>query len=167
MNAHTIETPADGLPATPLRLHIGAEQIVIAGRGGLGSAPPVALPIGSATVARRFKHSPPSAAEIENAIMLVEDELLRIHRANLKESTLFTTDASIRALAGIAGVAEQPRQTLARESVEQLFNRLAAIAQGRPLSQDALPTTAEFCATLLILRELMQHLDVASIAVES
>jgi len=103
---------------------------------------------------------------MENAIMLVEDELFHIRHAMVKGSTLSTTDASVRLIAPIAGVPDQSYLTLTRELVEQTFNRLAAIVQGRPASLDSLPTNAEFCATLLILREFMHHLDFASIDVK-
>lgn len=49
--------------------------------------------------------------------------------------------------------------------MEQTFNWLAAIVQGRPVSLDSIPTTAEFCASLLILREFMHHLNFTSINV--
>lgn len=115
--------------------------------------------------AKLFMHNPPTEAELENAIMLVEDELLRIRHAILKGSILSTTDASIRRIATIAGVSDQSHMSLTRDLVEQTFNRLAAIVQGRPVSLDSIPTTAEFCATLLILREFMHHLNFASIDV--
>ncbi len=102
---------------------------------------------------------------MENAIMQVEDELFRIRHSILEGSTLSTTDASVRTIARIAGVPEQPNLALTRDLVEQAFNRLAAIVQGRPVSQDSIPTTAEFSATLLILREFMHHLNFASIDV--
>lgn len=102
---------------------------------------------------------------MENAINLVEDELFRIRHSIVKGSTLSTTDASVRSIATIAGVPDQPYMLLTRDLVEQIFNRLAAIVQGRPASQDSIPTTAKFSATLLILREFMHHLDFASIEV--
>jgi exopolyphosphatase/pppGpp-phosphohydrolase len=146
-------------------LHIGEEQTVVTTRGGIETAPPMTLPIGSVKTAKLFKHTPPTEAEMENAIMLVEDELFRIRHSIVKGSILSTTDASIRTIARIAGIPEQPNLILTRDLVEHTFNRLAAIVQGRPVSLDSIPTTAEFCATLLILREFMHHLDFASIGV--
>ena len=154
---------ADSVPA--ITLHIGEEQTVVTSRGSNESGPPITLPMGSVKTARHFKHHPPTEAEMENAIMLVEDELFRIRHSILKGATLSTTDASIRDMARIAGMAEQPNLTLTRDLVEQTFNRLAAIVQGRPASRDSIPTTAQFSATLLILREFMHHLDFASIDV--
>ena len=48
--------------------------------------------------------------------------------------------------------------TLAREAVEHTFQRLAMRAPG-------LPAGGEFAAMLLILRELMHHLDFPSIVI--
>ena len=148
-------------------LHIGEEQTIVTSRSGIKSAPPMTLPMGSVKTAKYFKHNPPNEAEMENAIMLVEDELFRIRHSIVKGSTLSTTDVSVRTIARIAGVPDQPNLTLTRDLVEQTFNRLAAIVQGRPASLDSIPTSEEFSATLLILREFMHHLDFASIDVRS
>lgn len=154
-----------------ITLHIGEAQTVVTRQSGDESGPPITLSMGSVTTARHFKHHPPTEAEMENAIMLVEDELFRIRHAIMKGATLSTTDASVRDIARMAGVPGQAgltlTLTLTRDLVEQTFNRLAAIVQGRPASQDSIPTTAEFSATLLILREFMHHLDFASIEVRS
>ncbi|CAG9933314.1 protein of unknown function [Candidatus Nitrotoga arctica] len=123
--------------------------------------------MGSVKTARHFKHNPPTEAEMENAIMLVEDQLFRIRHSIVNGSTLSTTDVSVRTIARIAGVPDQPNVTLSRDLVEQTFNRLVSIVQGRPASQGSIPTTAEFSATLLILREFMHHLNFASIDVRS
>lgn len=131
------------------------------------SALPMTLPIGSVKTAKYFKHNPPSEMEMENAITIVEDELFRIRHLIAKGATLSTTDASVRTIARIAGVPEQHNLTLTRDLVEQTFNRLVAIVQGRPASLDSIPTTAEFSATLLILREFMHHLNFESIDVRS
>ena len=112
-----------------------------------------------------FKHNPPTPAEMEHAIMTVEDELFRIRTLIVRESILVTTDASIRAIALIAGVTDRRELTLSRDLVEQTFDRLAAIVQGRPMSQDTIPTDPQFSATLLILREFMHHLHFSSITV--
>jgi exopolyphosphatase/pppGpp-phosphohydrolase len=167
VNDLQIAMVADSVSA--FTLHIGEEQTVVTRRGGNASEPPLTLSMGSATTARHFKHHPPTESEMENAIMLVEDELFRIRHAIMKGSTLATTDASVRDIARLAGVAGQPGMTLTltRDLVEQTFNRLVAIVQGRPASQDPIPTTAEFSATLLILREFMHHLDFASLDVRS
>lgn len=169
MTDFKIAMSADSVSA--ITLHIGEAQTVVTRQSGDESGPPITLSMGSVTTARHFKHHPPTEAEMENVIMLVEDELFRIRHSIMKGSTLSTTDASVRDIARMAGVPGQAgltlTLTLTRDLVEQTFNRLAAIVQGRPASQDPIPTTAEFSATLLILREFMHHLDFASIEVRS
>ncbi len=147
-------------------LHIGKEQTVVTSRVGTEPSLPITLPIGSVKIAKYFKGNPPTEAEMENAIMLVEDELFRIRYSIVKGSAFSTTDASVRTIAMVAGAPGQSHMTLARDLVEQTFNKLAAIVQGRPAALDSIPTTAEFSATLLILREFMHHLNFASIDVK-
>jgi len=111
-----------------------------------------------------FKHFPPTPAEIENAIQVVEDEVMPLHRLLMATSDLYTLDESIQDIARLTVYSEvQHGLTLARKDVEQVFNRLAAIISGRPASQDVLPTTNSFAATLLILREVMHHLGLMNI----
>lgn len=153
--------------ASATTLHIGEEQTVVTSRSGNELGSPITLPMGSVKTAKRFKHDPPTEAEMENAIMLVEDELFRIRHSIMNGSALSTTDVSVRDIARMAGVPEQPNLTLTRELVEETFNRLSAIVQGRPMTQDSIPTNAQFSATLLILREFMHHLNFVSIEVKS
>lgn len=46
------------------------------------------------------------------------------------------------------------------------FQRLSAVSLGRPISLEGLPASADFAATLLILREFMHHLGFASITLK-
>ena len=154
-------------------LHIGDEATGVAvGTLGGGSHPPstLALALGSQRTAREyFKHSPPSPLEMENAIATVEDEVMRARALFLKdarESRLYTTDAAIREIAHLSGVSEGARMQLSLEAMERTFDRLAAIALGRPASADSLPASNTFAATLLILREFMHHLQFSSISIE-
>lgn len=147
-------------------LHIGPQQTLVTGRAGEPHATLI-LPVGFRNLGGAgFRHAPPTPIELENAIALVEDELFRIRDAVVKESALVTADAAVRAIAQAAGAAAQGETALTRDAVEQVFNRLAAIVQGRPASQDVIPVDADFAATLLILREFMHHLEFASITVK-
>jgi exopolyphosphatase/pppGpp-phosphohydrolase len=133
-------------------LHIGEERTSIADG---------ALALGWRSIARdHFRHDPPSPLEIENAIAAVEDELERPHKAVAKGGVLRTRDPAMRAIALAAGVAQGAETTLALEAVEQMFTRLAAGARG-------LPAGGEFSATLLILRELMHHLNFSSVLIDA
>jgi exopolyphosphatase/pppGpp-phosphohydrolase len=155
---------ADGSPITVL--HIGAQQTAVA--AGSGSEPQalLLLAIGTArTAADYFGHQPPSPLEMENAIMAVEDEVTRARALAAGSPALLTADEEIREIALIAGVPDGPTLVLRRDAVEQTFGRLADITLGRPAVRDGLPTDAPFAATLLILREFMQHLQFESILV--
>ncbi|MEO7399890.1 MAG: hypothetical protein ABIV07_03865 [Polaromonas sp.] len=147
-------------------LHIGEKQTAVA--TGSASEPDavLVLAIGSKkTVADFFKHTPPTPGELENAIMVIEDELTRLRKITSAASTLFTAGTEIREIALVAGVSEHPEMILALDAVEQTFDRLAALTLGRPASSAGIPASATFAATLLILREFMHHLQFASITV--
>jgi len=163
LSHHKIENHTGGLPAATI--HIGQEHTVVGFRIGNTLTPPTMLAMGTVKTANLFKHNPPTEAEMEQAIMVVEDELFRIRHLFVTGTSLSTSDKSLRAIAKIAGVSDHGSLTITRELVEHTFNRLAAIVQGRPARLDSIPTHAEFCATLLILREFMHHLDFAAIEV--
>ncbi len=132
-------------------LHIGKERTSIA---------QAALALGWRSIARdHFKHDPPSPLEIENAIAAVEDEVERVHKAIAKGGVLRTRDAAIGEIALAAGVPPGAEASLSVAAVEQTFTRLAAGARG-------LPAGGEFSGTLLILRELMHHLDFSSVLID-
>lgn len=155
---------SSGMPITVL--HIGKEQTVIA----FGTDPEpeavLVLSIGSnKTAVDFFKHTPPTPGEMETAIMVVEDEVIRTGKLLTGHPTLFTRDASIRELALIAGVSDQPEMILSLEAVERTFDLLASLVLGRPASSAGIPTNLTFTATLLILREFMHHLKFDSICI--
>jgi exopolyphosphatase/pppGpp-phosphohydrolase len=153
-----------GMPISLLQ--IGDEQTTVA--FGTDEEPEalLELSIGSnRTAVDFFKHIPPTLGEMETAIMVVEDEVIRAGKLLTGHSMLFTKDASIRELALIAGVSDQSEMVLSLEAVEQTFDFLASLVLGRPASIAGIPTHPEFAATLLILREFMHHLKFDSICI--
>lgn len=147
-------------------LHIGEEQTAVATGSAAEPDAVLVLAIGSKkTVADFFKHTPPTPGELENAIMVIEDELTRLRTITSAASTLFTAGADFREIALAAGVPDQPEMILALDAVEQTFDRLAALTLGRPAASAGIPASAQFAATLLIVREFMHHLQFASITV--
>lgn len=147
-------------------LHIGKEQTDIAFGTDAEPEDTLVLSIGSnRTAVDFFKHIPPTPGEMETAIMVVEDEVTRAGKLLTGHPTLFTRDASIRELALIAGVSDQPEMILSLEAVERTFDLLASLVLGRPASRTGIPTTPAFAATLLILREFMHHLQFESIRI--
>jgi hypothetical protein len=105
---------------------------------------------------RRF---PPGAAALEAAIAEVEDALMpqlpaiALHLAD----GLYSEDARLQQLASVDGEPAQWPLWLSLADVEQLFGRLASVANGVPLHHAGLPDDAGLCALLLVLRELLQH----------
>jgi exopolyphosphatase/pppGpp-phosphohydrolase len=153
-----------GMPISLLQ--IGDEQTTVA--FGTDEEPEalIELSIGSnRTAVDFFKHSPPTPGELETAIMVVEDEVTRAGKLLVGHPMLFTRDASIRELALIAGVSEQPEMVLSLEAVERTFDLLSSLVLGRPASSAGIPTNPAFAATLLILREFMHHLQFDSIRI--
>jgi hypothetical protein len=125
-------------------LRMGEETTELAG---------TALAIGFRRLAREhFTHQPPSALEIEGAIAAVEDEIARAKPP--RGARPVTGDPAVREIALDAGVSAGAAMVLAREAVEQAFER----ALRRPPDN-------ERTAALLIVRELMHHLDIESIEV--
>lgn len=154
-------------PDTPVAvLHIGAEASALAFGHGPEASTVLPLALGRQRTARRqFRRSPPTALELENAIAEVEDEVVRAHRQVVPGTALYTQDDGIRQIAQLAGVAPAPTMVLSVQALEYTFDRLAALALGRPASSDVLPASTEFAATLLILRECVHHLQFPSITV--
>ena len=173
MNALTesqYRTARRGLPPhTPVTvLQIGEQQSCLI--FGTGDAPQemMALAIGSVKTASLFKRSPPSPAELEHVIMVVEDEVTRARHLAGPDTRLITCDADLRQLARLAGPSDSndpPDITLTVEAVEHLFDELTAVVLGRPAASSGLPNDKHFAATLLILRELMHHLQFGSILI--
>lgn len=152
-------------------LHLGDEASALA----LGQAPlperVIAMDLGLVTLARRFFATErPGELAIETAIAEVEDLIMPLRQALPPESQLVSTDPAVAELAQQAGLSltEGPAD-LDRDTVEALFNRWAALALGRPASQDALPiggpVAGRFAATLLVLREWLHHLPQATLTV--
>lgn len=110
---------------------------------------------------------PPTPYELENAIAAVEDEVMRVQAQIVPDSCLVTSDAAIGEIARLAGMAPATPRLLSQDDMEQVFQRLTALSLGRPASQDDMPANAAFAATLLILREFMQHLHFTSITVQA
>ena len=119
----------------------------------------LSLPLSADALARDLlRHAPPSPLEIERAIERVEDAVMPA-RARLPAALrLQTDDARLRAMVGAAGAARADAPVwLDIDTVEQIFNRLVARAQGRPASQDPLPVDGPSAARLVIVRELLHH----------
>lgn len=149
-------------------VHIGARQTTLVSGKGNEPDTTVALAIGAQkTSADHFKHRPPTPGELENAIMVVEDELARARATIADDALLLSGDVTLREVARLAGLAGRADVSVRIDAVEGLFDRLAAVSLGWPASSAGLPEDNEFAATLLILRELMHHLGFSALTVNS
>lgn len=165
--AHGLAAPGQCVTA----LHMGAEHTLLA--TGIDPTTPsvvLTLALGSQKTARDFFRSTlPTPLELETAIAWVEDEVYAAHtrhRQWVPEGVVVipcSTDPALHEIATLAGVAEAPTRVLPLEAMERLFNRLAAVAQGRPPAHEGLPASPTLAATLLVLRELMHHMPFAAI----
>jgi hypothetical protein len=125
-----------------------------------GAAP---APLRWPAVVATLRHAPPTALEIERAIEQVEDAVMPL-RARLPAALrLASADPLLHTLARHAGPLDDPAW-LPSDAVERLFDRLAARAQGRPATHDALPVDAPHAAALVLLRELLHHWGLDGIA---
>ena len=152
-------------------LHLGADQVTwAAGADAPDPAVRLCLPLGGARTARQFfRGAIPAPLELENAIAAVEDEVHIAHRqlqGLLPQGQVWAPwsgDATLHGLATLAGVPPGPQRLLTLDAMERLFNRLAAVSEGRPAAHEGLPDDPAFAGTLLVLRELMHHLPFASL----
>lgn len=127
----------------------------------------VIMDIGYESIAEQvFMHSTPRAVEVEEAIIRIEDEIMRVHTQVDAALPLVSSDEHVwdiaRRIAGpdqdvSAGMVLQ--RVLQRDEVEFLFNRWADIVSGSPVHASEQVMTKEFGAQLLILRELLHHFD--------
>lgn len=145
-------------------LHIGDEEAVLVVGDSLDVPATHTMAIGAQRTARAFfKRTAPSPLELENAIATVEDEVMRARTLVQTRPKLYTMDPAIRAIAVLSGVTEGATMELSIDALERTFDRLTSVALGRPASHEGLPDDKAFAATLLILRELMHHLQFAAI----
>jgi hypothetical protein len=102
-----------------------------------------------------FQHDIPGEPELDHAINCIEDELMRNLVLTSGGRKLISADKLHAALFDVdKGMAE-----FSREQVEQLFTRYAWLSMGRATTTDNLQTSKQAYAALLILREIMHHLD--------
>jgi hypothetical protein len=115
----------------------------------------VTLPVGVGDLARDvLRHDPPTPAELERGIELVEDALAAARLPKADRGTFMISDTGARALPGLG----TPEALLPLDAVEALFQRLASRALGTPVAVAELPEGREIAAVLLLLRECMHHL---------
>jgi hypothetical protein len=117
------------------------------------------LPLGTASLARQWmRHTPPTPLDIEHAIEQTEDLVMPLAAKLVRTEQLLLRGPGAALV--LQGVGAKPDAVLrwSLDDVEDIFNRIAMVSQGRPSGQDALPTAPEFYAAMVILRECLHHL---------
>ncbi|MDO6387724.1 hypothetical protein [Uliginosibacterium sp. 31-12] len=162
------ESASDPASSRTMLLAIGPEQLSVRISGGM--QPPVmqSVDVGVESIARSwFKHEPPTALELEQAIEVIEEALEALRGLIAPDLRLLTEDKGVLEIAELAAAPAQAGTRLSRDLVEQTFGRLAAITQGRPASIEGLTEGCFFAARLLILREFMHHMKFDAISLEA
>ncbi len=109
-------------------------------------------------VARCLGHAPPTPLELEHAIEITEELVMPLARQYGGNQALTVTGFGAELVASAFGDAGMHGDSMTLEELEALFNRLVAVSEGRPVTNEALPTSRKFFAATLILREFMHHL---------
>ncbi|MFM4804115.1 hypothetical protein [Aeromonas bivalvium] len=139
-------------------LSLGNTRSRVALTAADGTSQTFALALGlDALTSGPFRRDPPSALELEQAIMVVEDVLMPL-AARIPPHPVLRLQSPVP-LAEALGSRVQ-----SRENIERLFGQLVAMVEGDPLASAQLPKDRRFAAALLILREWMHHLDAGSVA---
>lgn len=115
----------------------------------------VTLPVGLRDLAEDvLRHDPPTPAELERAIDVVEDALTGSRLAQGVRGELIIADSAWLVLPGLDGEGT----SLSRDEVEFLFQGVAARALGMPASEARSAHGRELAAAVVIVRECMHHL---------
>ena len=112
-----------------------------------------------ALVRQSFRHEPPRPIELEHAIDVTEEVVMPLATQFAGGSALTLQGLGAFFITDGLKINDAAQKTLTLDEVEALFNRLVSVSQGRPASQETLPTDARFFAVILILREFMHHLQ--------
>jgi hypothetical protein len=147
----------------PFELHLATDGTYLTGRGPNESGVPIAPGV-ERLVGEYLSKMSPLAYAMEAAIADIEEHLARVPRT-LHRQHLVSRSPVLREIAEAAGLASG--NALRRDAVEQVFARQSAVALGRPASTEKLPAAYAFVAGLLVLRELMHHLDIDAIDLAS
>ncbi len=126
------------------------------------------LPLGTASLARQWmRHTPPTPLDIEHAIEQVEDVVMPLAAKLVRTDQLLLSGSGAALILQAVGAAPDAALQWSLEEVEDLFNRIAMVSQGRPSGQEALPTAPEFYAAMVILRECLHHLRFGGVIVQA
>lgn len=118
-------------------------------------------------VATTLRHTPPKPIEIEHAIELTEEHVMPLAKQFAVGESFQLQGLGAALLApGLTVTAGATPRSFHIDDIESIFNRLVAISEGRPATQEHLPTDARFVAVVIIVREFMHHLRFANVQIE-
>jgi len=118
-------------------------------------------------VRNSLRHEPPRPIEIEQAIELTEEAVMPLASHFADSTELLLQGSGGLLIARNLNAGGMVRTLLTLDEVEILFNRLVSVSEGRPTSQETLPTDARFVAAMLILREFMHHLHFSRVTLQT
>lgn len=126
------------------------------------------LQLGTASLARQWmRHTPPTPLDIEHAIEQTEDVVMPLAAKLVRTEQLLLSGTGAALMLQAVGAAPDAALQWSLDEVEDLFNRIAMVSQGRPSGQEALPTAPEFYAAMVILRECLHHLRFGGVVVQA
>lgn len=145
-----------GGPSSTVQRWVGAQMLMS-----------TEFPLGvDSLVGQSLRHEPPRPIELEHAIELTEDAVMPLAARFEGETELILQGPGATLMARSLAVGGIAPLVLTLDEIEALFNRLVAVSEGRPTSQETLPTDARFFAAMLILREFMHHLHFARLTIQ-
>ena len=126
------------------------------------------FPLGvDALVLQSLRHEPPWPIELEHAIELTEEVVMPLAAQFAGSAGLVLQGQGADPITDALKASGIVQTRFSLDEIEVLFNRLIAVSQGRPASQEKLPTDLRFVAAMLMLREFMHHLHFADIALQA
>ncbi len=126
------------------------------------------FPLGVDSLVRQsLRHEPPWPIELEHAIELTEEAVMPLAAQFAGSSVLTLQGLGASLIASSLKTSGIAQTALTLDEVEALFNRLVSVGEGRPASQETLPTDARFFAVMLMLREFMHHLHFAQVTLQA
>lgn len=107
-----------------------------------------------------FKHRLPTEPEVENAINYIEGELTSNKELANHNGTLFCNNDLLAQILNVKG-----KNIIKRDELEKTFNLYADCVTGKPANILQIDFTTEKLAVILLIREIMYHLDFQRVGV--
>lgn len=123
----------------------------------------IKLNIGIQTITSKyFTKEVPTEAEVEYAINDIEDELMSSKDLVGSNEKLYTNDGFI---IEIVKASEKTITNVSRQVIEEIFTKYALVSMGRSPTYDDIKMNKEKYAGLLILREILHHLNFTDLGI--